>query len=299
LVGKSLESCLQEGRSFNEMELKAIARLLLEILTYLHEHNPPIIHRDIKPSNILLSTQAKSPSPLYLIGFGSVGGTAAPAESFTVVGTYGYMPPEQFVGRAMPASDLYSLGATLVALATRTHPSSLPHKGPRIEFDALVNLTQPLKDWLKRLVDPNLETRLSSAKVVLQDLLQLSGQASGSPGQKSAQKPTIPQKPTTTKVLLNHNADTLELGIPMTQANLRLWLDPQHVIVTAERQGMALERPHVSPRQAVSRLEWGVQQLNLWVGNQKYELSSGLSQGEIDWLGYELSQWLKMPITRV
>ncbi len=297
LVGKSLESCLQEGRTFNEAELKAIARLLLEILAYLHDHNPPIIHRDIKPSNILLSTQAKSPSPLYLIGFGSVGGNAAPAESFTVVGTYGYMPPEQFVGRAIPASDLYSLGATLVALATRTHPSSLPHKGPRIEFESLVNLSQPLKDWLKRLIDPNLETRVSTAKAALHDLLQLQGAAGG--GQKPAQKPNIPTKPANTKVLLSLNPDTLELGIPLPTANLRVWIDPQHVIVTAERQGLTLERPQVSPRPAISRLEWGAQQLNLCVGQQRYELGIGLTQPEIDWLTYELSQWLKLPVTRI
>ncbi|MBD1874302.1 hypothetical protein H6F75_12480 [Nodosilinea sp. FACHB-131] len=84
----------------------AIAKALLDILEYLYRLQPPVIHRDIKPSNVLLKNRSgNSPGEVYLIDFGSVQ-TAAHGGTVTVVGTYGYMPPEQFGGRSLPASDL-------------------------------------------------------------------------------------------------------------------------------------------------------------------------------------------------
>ena len=55
---------------------------------------------------------------MYLVDFGAVQAAAVEQGTITVVGTYGYMPPEQFGGRAVAASDLYSLGATLIYLAS-------------------------------------------------------------------------------------------------------------------------------------------------------------------------------------
>jgi serine/threonine protein kinase len=106
----SLEQQIQAGRGFSEAEVKELAKALLNILDYLHSRQPSIIHRDIKPSNILLGN---SIDDIYLVDFGSVQNLAnKKGGTITVVGTYGYMPPEQFGGRAKPASDLYSLGTT-------------------------------------------------------------------------------------------------------------------------------------------------------------------------------------------
>src|ERR687886_1252401 len=49
-----LQEWIKRGRTFSEDEVKQIAKALLNVLSYLHERNPPVIHRDIKPSNILL-----------------------------------------------------------------------------------------------------------------------------------------------------------------------------------------------------------------------------------------------------
>ena len=108
--GKTLEQHLKSGRTFSENEVKELAISLLEILSYLHQHEPPVIHRDIKPSNILLTNRSgNSPGQVYLVDFGSVQTVAATnGGTITVVGTYGYMPPEQFGGRCVEASDLYS-----------------------------------------------------------------------------------------------------------------------------------------------------------------------------------------------
>ncbi|MEW6492722.1 MAG: serine/threonine-protein kinase [Cyanobacteriota bacterium] len=165
----SLEEHLKAGRAFSKGEVKQLAKALLEILTYLHGQKPPLIHRDIKPSNILLTNRSgNSVGQVYLVDFGSVQ-TLATQEGriVTVVGTYGYMPPEQFGGRAVPASDLYSLGATLIALATKAHPADLPQKDMRIEFEQAANLSPAFADWLNQMIEPSLDRRFASAELAL------------------------------------------------------------------------------------------------------------------------------------
>ncbi|WP_197673294.1 serine/threonine protein kinase [Leptolyngbya sp. O-77] len=70
---KSLEEHLRAHRTFSELEIKQIARDILEVLIYLHEQSPPVIHRDLKPSNILLTDRsAHSAGQVYVVDFGSV-----------------------------------------------------------------------------------------------------------------------------------------------------------------------------------------------------------------------------------
>ncbi|MEM7578500.1 MAG: serine/threonine-protein kinase [Cyanobacteria bacterium P01_A01_bin.80] len=165
IEGESLEQHLEEKGKFTESEIKNIAKLLLEILVYLHRRQPPLIHRDIKPSNIILAERP------YLVDFGSVQTLANKGgKTVTVVGTYGYMPPEQFGGAASAASDLYSLGATLITLATGIQPADLPQEDMRIAFEKVVNLTPGFVEWLGWLIEPSLDKRVSSAEVALQAL---------------------------------------------------------------------------------------------------------------------------------
>ena len=56
------------------------------------------------------------------------------------------MPPEQFGGQSIPASDLYAIGATLIYLATGQHPDQLPQQEMRILFEDRVNLSPHLID---------------------------------------------------------------------------------------------------------------------------------------------------------
>ncbi|MEG3842375.1 serine/threonine-protein kinase [Microcoleus sp. herbarium14] len=165
--GKTLEEHLKAGRTFSETEVKELAKSLLAILSYLHKQNPPVIHRDIKPSNILLhSRSGNSVGQVYLVDFGSVQNQAAKfGGTITVVGTYGYMAPEQFGGRSVPASDLYGLGATLIYLVTGLHPTELSQQDLKIQFgDRVTQLNPNLIDWLEWMTEPSLSKRLSSAK---------------------------------------------------------------------------------------------------------------------------------------
>jgi serine/threonine protein kinase len=205
--GKSLSEQLKEGRSFSEAEVKQIAKALLEILIYLHGRQPPVIHRDIKPSNILLTNRSgNSVGVVYLVDFGSVQTLAATeGGTITVVGTYGYMPPEQFGSRTVPASDLYSLGATLIALVTGTHPADLPQKDGQIQFEQAANLSPAFANWLEWMTQPSLDNRLTSAVEALQALEQ---------PQQRVINPLVVRKPTGSKISLTKNADSLEILIP-------------------------------------------------------------------------------------
>jgi len=170
--GKSLEEHLKAGRTFDETEVKQLALSLLEILIHLHQQSPPVIHRDIKPSNVLLTNRSGNHAgQVYLVDFGSVQTLAAKeGGTITVVGTYGYMPPEQFGGRAVPASDLYSLGATLIFLATGRHPTELSEDGLQIQFRQAAYLSSNFTDWLEWMTEPSLNRRLPSAVKALEAL---------------------------------------------------------------------------------------------------------------------------------
>jgi serine/threonine protein kinase len=205
IPAQSLEEEVGTGRIFAQAKVEEIAKAILEILIYLHGQNPPVIHRDIKPSNILLGDRSgNSVGQVYLVDFGSVQTVAAKEGATpTVVGTYGYMPPEQFGGRTVPASDLYSLGATLIYLVTGIHPADLPQKDFRIQFEQLANFSPAFSDWLRRTCEPSLEKRFNSASVALQALNQ------------SHDSLDI-NKPLGSRIILKKSSDFLEFFIPAT-----------------------------------------------------------------------------------
>ncbi|HEU4731411.1 MAG TPA: serine/threonine-protein kinase, partial [Kofleriaceae bacterium] len=104
---------LAARRRMSQLELRDILIRCLEILDYLHTRTPPIVHRDLKPSNIMRAPDGK----ISFVDFGGVLDAARDRGGSTIVGTYGYMAPEQLHGQVTSATDIYALGATMVALA--------------------------------------------------------------------------------------------------------------------------------------------------------------------------------------
>lgn len=167
IPGASLKELLAEGKKFTALEIRKVATTLLETLIYLHSLSPAVLHRDIKPSNVIWGEDDQ----IYLVDFGAVQDRAvAEGGTFTVVGTYGYTPIEQFGGRAVPASDLYALGATLIHLLTGVAPADLPQKDLRIQFRDRVGISPDLVDWIEALTEPALERRFRSATEALSEL---------------------------------------------------------------------------------------------------------------------------------
>lgn len=163
-------------RQWTPQQVKQIALSVLEILKYLQSRIPPVIHRDLKPENILVDEQMN----VYLVdfGFARMGGTEV-AVSSVVKGTLGFMPPEQMFNRQLtPASDLYSLGATLICLLTGTASTeigTLVDDIGRINFKHLVTKLNPsFVDWLQKMAEPNFKHRYASAAEALDALIPLS-----------------------------------------------------------------------------------------------------------------------------
>ncbi len=167
--GQSLQACIDQGWRTAEPELKDLATQLLEILQYLHSQDPPIIHRDIKPHNIIRSDSGQ----IALVDFGSVRHSyyTTMARGSTVVGTYGYMAPEQFRGYAEPATDLYGLGATLLYVLVRRPPNDMPHNGLQLDLRSQVQLSEHWISWFEKMLAPELEDRFTSADEALISLI--------------------------------------------------------------------------------------------------------------------------------
>jgi eukaryotic-like serine/threonine-protein kinase len=199
-AGDSLANLVEKGWEPTIKEVQDIAAQVLEILSYLHTLIPAVIHRDIKPQNLIRNTDGN----ISLVDFGAVQDTYHTVTGgSTVVGTYGYMAPEQFRGQAYFSTDLYGLGTTLLHLLTRLDPGVLPQKKLKIDFRAYVKIPQKLADWIDRLLEPDVQRRFETADRALavlqgrQELPLLAG-----------------QKPDHSKIKLTKSADKLRIVIP-------------------------------------------------------------------------------------
>ncbi len=207
IPGFSLQELLEKGQDFSEKKVRKIATEVLEILIYLHELSPPVLHRDIKPSNLILGEDQQ----VYLVDFGAVQAQAAvTGVTFTVVGTSGYAPLEQFWGRAVVASDLYALGATLIHLLTGVTPADLPQKDSRIQFSDRVSVSPSLVSWIEKMTEMGLEKRFSEARDALAALK--SGNIQGANLQIATVRKIA--KPPHSRIQVSKSATELNIKIP-------------------------------------------------------------------------------------
>ena len=168
--GQTLAEQLADDGVFDEAKLWWVLWRLIDILDHLHVRIPPIVHRDLKPSNLIERPDGR----LVLVDFGGVRDFFRSDGGSTVVGTFGYMAPEQLHGQATPATDIYSLGATLVTLGTGIQPEHIERKGLRMRLSKHLRLSKPLMRVLQRLVEPDPDKRPASAEA-LRELLQREG----------------------------------------------------------------------------------------------------------------------------
>ncbi len=179
IEGSSLEQRIEEGGVLDPAALLRMTLGLLDILEYLHSRVPPVLHRDIKPANVILRPDG-APA---LVDFGAVRTVFRRADEggSTVVGTSGYMPFEQYMGQASPASDLYALGATLLHVITGRAPSDFVSADGAVEVPAELPGGAVLRGVIARLLAPSASARYPSAAAVREVLLAPALSAAGSP----------------------------------------------------------------------------------------------------------------------
>jgi serine/threonine protein kinase len=150
--GETLLRKVELGWRASEDEILRIGAGILRIVSAIHSVRPPIIHRDINPKNVILRDDGE----VFLVDFGGVQDAVRVSTSLgsTVVGTAGYTPMEQFVGRATVRSDLFAVAATLVFLLTHRNPADLPARNMKIDVAAVVPVASP---GLARVLDSYLE----------------------------------------------------------------------------------------------------------------------------------------------
>ena len=151
-------------RRLSQLELRDVLIRCLEILDYLHTRTPVVVHRDLKPSNIMRAPDGK----ISLVDFGGVLDAARDRGGSTIVGTYGYMAPEQLHGQVTSATDVYALGATIVALAGGIEPEDVPRKGLRMDLDRHLPALDPgFRAALTAMTDPDPDKRPQRARDVV------------------------------------------------------------------------------------------------------------------------------------
>ncbi len=179
--GQSLEQELAEEGVFNEAEIWQLLRELLPVLQSVHEHQ--VIHRNIKPANII---RRQTDRQLVLVDFGAAKyfPSSILEQTVTLVGSPEYAAPEQMKGKAVFASDLYSLGISCLRLLTQMSPFDLYDcaEDTWIWQPYLAQpISQSLEQILYKLLRKATRQRYQSAAKVLLDLNTLPKHTSVSP----------------------------------------------------------------------------------------------------------------------
>jgi eukaryotic-like serine/threonine-protein kinase len=142
-----------------------------------HAHGQGVIHRDLRPANMLVAENEM----LKVADFGTSRFLEIAAHGTTVIGSPPYMAPEQFQGKAVFASDLYSLGVTMYQMLTGVLPYDAPApadlqklmSGELVSPPRLKNPTIPkvINDIVMKSMAPDLSDRYQRASDVLEDVL--------------------------------------------------------------------------------------------------------------------------------
>lgn len=130
--GPSLKQLVEREGPQPESVVIDWALQICDILSHLHEMDPPIIHRDLTPDNLLLSSDGR----VKLVDF-NVAHKLESSANATIVGKHAYLPPEQFRGKPCTQSDLYAFGGTIFYLLTGKEPAPLSSSHPRIHLESL------------------------------------------------------------------------------------------------------------------------------------------------------------------
>lgn len=179
IEGQNLQQELEEKKHLTESETVALLKDALEVLQFVHQNN--YIHQDLKPSNFIRN---KYDRKIYLIDFGTIKEKIQPENldnqgNFTrtvAIGTPGYIPDEQKLGKPEFCSDIYALGMVAIQALSGINPGDLSYDidGNPLWHNHLptsnYNFNPKFLSLIDFMVRGNYRERYQSAAEVLKDL---------------------------------------------------------------------------------------------------------------------------------
>ena len=170
IEGQTLKEELATGEVWSEDRVIELLKDGLEVLKFIHSKG--IIHRDLKPDNLICR---QSDRKLVVVDFGTVKKVLqeqTSSEGLTVVvGTKGYMPMEQAIGKPVPISDLYALGTIAIQALTQVEPLELEEEDGELVWEHLASVDPRLAKILTQMTRYHHQDRYQSAREALQDLM--------------------------------------------------------------------------------------------------------------------------------
>jgi serine/threonine protein kinase len=171
--GESLEAVLDREKS---LDLPRALNYAVQILKGVaHAHEAQILHRDLRPANVLISESGV----VKVADFGT-SRFLEKSHATTVIGSPPYMAPEQFQGRAVLASDIYSVGVIFYQMLTGTLPYFSPNPAQIERMVAQGRCTPPklrntqipreISDIVMKALAAEVSERYQRASELLEDL---------------------------------------------------------------------------------------------------------------------------------
>lgn len=178
IEGKNLRDHAN-GHPMDEKEVIELALQMCEMLEYLHSKN--VLHRDFTPDNLMLEPGGT----LKLIDF-NVAQTQSTGMTGTVVGKHAYVPPEQFRGKPLPASDIYAMGCSLFYLLSGHDPT--PISQSKIK-DKRSEISTALDTIIRKCTSVKTEGRYQDVASLRTDLERALGTVGTQEDQEEKEKP--------------------------------------------------------------------------------------------------------------
>ena len=183
VAGETLETVIMREGAVELTRALDFAVQIANAVDYAHRQN--VIHRDLRPGNVLISEQGL----VKVADFGTSRVLEIAAHGTTVIGSPPYMAPEQFHGKAVFASDLYSLGITMYQMLTGVLPYETPSPAElaRLMTGELVSpprvrnpkLPKAVNEIVMKALAPDIGNRYQRAADLLADIMAL-GRDAGS-----------------------------------------------------------------------------------------------------------------------
>jgi serine/threonine protein kinase len=256
IAGTNLAQVVEEEGAFNETQIWQLLEDLLPVLQFMSDRN--IIHRDIKPHNIIRRSATTKNGDFFIVDF-TTAKIVTKIERLTFetsIGSPEYAAPEQTRGKAVFASDLYSLGVTCIYLLTQIPPFDLFD----IANDCWVwqqYLTTKVSDRLVQILDKLLQNAINHRFQSANEVMQAMGMESKIHNPKSK----IQNPPWRCLHTLTGNSGTLSsvnalaispddytLASGSDDKNIKLWdLNTQKVLATLSGHSQAVKSVAFSP----------------------------------------------------